>query len=98
MPHGRGANLMVVDGDLVDQRTSWSPIWPGNAFKGKLSIYDDSIFIADAALYLKATQPDLGIDDPYELNEDQFNAAVDLLKQQRAEHRRVLGRITTRSR
>jgi putative spermidine/putrescine transport system substrate-binding protein len=33
-------------------------------------------------VYLKAHQPDLGIDNPYELNEEQFNAAVDLLKQQ----------------
>ena len=33
-------------------------------------------------MYLKAHQPDLGIDNPYELNEEQFNAAVDLLKQQ----------------
>ena len=56
-------------------------IWdPNTAYKGKISIYDDSIFIADAALYLKATQPDLGIDDPYQLNDEQFQAAVDLLK------------------
>ena len=34
-------------------------------------------------MYLKAHQPDLGIDNPYELDEEQFNAAVDLLKQQR---------------
>ena len=33
-------------------------------------------------MYLKAHQPDLGITDPYELNDDQFNAAVNLLKQQ----------------
>ena len=51
-------------------------------YKGKISIYDDSIFIADAALYLKATQPDLGIENPYMLNEEQFDAAVDLLKKQ----------------
>ncbi len=59
-------------------------IWPDSSetYNGKMSIYDDSIFIADAAVYLKATQPDLGIDNPYQLNEEQFNAAVDLLKQQ----------------
>ena len=51
-------------------------------YKGQLSVYDDPIYIADAALYLKTHQPDLGIDNPYELDEDQFNAAVDLLKQQ----------------
>ena len=52
-------------------------------YKGKISVYDDPIYIADAALYLKEHQPDLGIEDPYELDEEQFNAAVDLLKQQR---------------
>jgi putative spermidine/putrescine transport system substrate-binding protein len=65
---------------------SWSIILdPTQAasYKGKISAYDDPIYIADAAVYLKAHQPDLGIDDPYELNDEQFNAAVDLLKQQR---------------
>ena len=51
-------------------------------YAGHISVYDDPIYIADAAVYLKAHQPDLGIDNPYELDDDQFNAAVDLLKQQ----------------
>ena len=50
--------------------------------KGKITAYDSPIYIADAALYLMQTQPDLGITNPYELDEDQFNAAIDLLKQQ----------------
>ena len=84
VPHGRGPNLMVWRTDtLPATNDTWAPIWPGTDYKGKLSIYDNQIFIADAALYLKATQPDLNITDPYELDEDQFNAAVDLLKQQR---------------
>ena len=84
VPHGRGPNLMVWRTDtLPESNDTWAPIWPGTDYKGKLSIYDNQIFIADAALYLKATQPDLNITDPYELDEDQFNAAVDLLKQQR---------------
>ena len=58
-------------------------IWDKSApYNGKLSIYDDSIFIADAAVYLKATRPDLKIDNPYELDDKQFSAAVDLLKKQ----------------
>ena len=52
-------------------------------YKGKISAYDDPIYIADAAVYLKAHNPDLGIENPYELDENQFDAAVDLLKQQR---------------
>ena len=52
-------------------------------YKGKVTAYDSPIYIADARRYLKATQPDLGIEDPYELDDAQFEAAVDLLKQQR---------------
>jgi putative spermidine/putrescine transport system substrate-binding protein len=52
-------------------------------YKGKITAYDAPIYIADAALYLKATKPELGIEDPYALDDKQFQAAVDLLKQQR---------------
>ena len=38
--------------------------------------------IAEAAVYLKFHEPDLGIENPYELNEEQFDAAIDLLKEQ----------------
>ena len=84
VPHGRGPNYLMFRTDVVPEETdSWAVIWDQSGpYNGKLSIYDDSIFIADAAVYLKATQPDLGIEDPYELDEEQFNAAVDLLKQQ----------------
>ena len=84
VPHGRGPNYLMFRTDVVPEDTdSWAVIWDQSGpYNGKLSIYDDSIFIADAAVYLKATQPDLGIEDPYELDEEQFNAAVDLLKQQ----------------
>ena len=48
-----------------------------------MTAYDSPIYIADAAMYLMETQPDLGIEHPYALDEDQLAAAVDLLKQQR---------------
>ena len=82
VPHGRGPNLLMWRTDVVNPApTSWSAIWnPNTPYKKKISIYDDSIFIADAALYLKATKPDLGIDNPYQLNDKQFTAAVNLLK------------------
>lgn len=83
VPHGRGPNYMVFRNDIVPADTdSWAPIWD-DSYAGKLSIYDSQNFIADAAVYLKATQPDLNITNPYELDDDQFNAAVDLLKEQR---------------
>jgi putative spermidine/putrescine transport system substrate-binding protein len=87
IPHGRGANLLMWNTDEVKPAPkSWSVILDPNEaskYKGKISAYDDPIYIADAAVYLKAHNPDLGIENPYELDEDQFNAAVDLLKQQR---------------
>jgi len=86
VPHGRGPNYLMFRTDALPEDTdSWSVIWEDDKlaeYKGKISIYDDSIFIADAAVYLKATQPDLGIDNPYQLDEEQFAAAVDLLKKQ----------------
>jgi putative spermidine/putrescine transport system substrate-binding protein len=62
--------------------TSWSVIYDPQ-FKGLITIPDNPIQIADAALYLSKTMPSLGITDPYELNQTQFDATVNLLKQQR---------------
>ncbi len=88
IPHGRGANLLMWNTDDVKPApTSWGVILnPKEAakYKGKISAYDDPIYIADAAVYLKAHEPKLGIENPYELNEEQFDAAVELLKEQRA--------------
>ncbi len=86
VPHGRGANLLMWRTDVVKpDPDSWSVVFDANSpYKGKITAYDSPIYIADAALYLKATQPDLNIDDPYELDDTQFQAAVDLLKQQKA--------------
>jgi len=88
IPHGRGANLLMYDTqDVKPAPTSLSAVFdPAEASKyaGKVTAYDSPIYIADAALYLMATQPDLGITNPYELDEDQFNAAIELLKEQNA--------------
>ena len=88
IPHGRGANLLMWNsGDVKPAPKSWSvTLDPKEAakYKGKISQYDDPMSIAEAALYLKMHEPDLEIEDPYELNEEQFEAAVDLMKEQRA--------------
>ena len=52
-------------------------------YKGKVTAYDSPIYIADAALYLSKTKPELGIKDPYSLTSEQLDAAVELLKKQR---------------
>jgi putative spermidine/putrescine transport system substrate-binding protein len=85
IPHGRGANLLAWRSDLITtELDSWGAVFdtssPGS---GKISVYDDPIYIADAAVYLKTAQPDLKITNPYELDQAQFDAAVNLLKQQR---------------
>ena len=85
VPHGRGANVMMWNTNVVKSApTSWDPVWEGGAaYKGKISVYDSSIYIADAALHLMATKPDLGIKNPYQLNDAQFAAAIALLQTQR---------------
>jgi putative spermidine/putrescine transport system substrate-binding protein len=85
VPHGRGPNLLAYNTETVTTTpTSWDPIWEGgSAYEGKISIYDSSIFIADAALHLMTTTPDLAIKNPYQLNQAQFDAAITLLEAQR---------------
>jgi putative spermidine/putrescine transport system substrate-binding protein len=82
VPHGRGPNLLAYNTESFPEApTSWSAVFDGADNAGDLSVYDSSIFIADAALYLKNTQPDLGIDDPYQLSQEQFDAAIALLEE-----------------
>lgn len=85
IPHGRGANiLMSLPSVVTPAPTSWSVVFDENSpYKGKVTAYDSPTYIADAALYLMKTQPDLGITNPYELDDKQFQAAIDLLKKQR---------------
>ncbi len=83
VPHGRGPNLLMYNTEeITTAPTTWEPVWSGE-HGGKVSIYDSADYIADAALHLMGTQPDLGIKNPYQLNEAQFNAAIDLLEKQR---------------
>jgi len=85
VPHGRGPNLLMWNTDVVTTApTSWDPIFEGgSAYQGKISVYDSSIYIADAALHLMQKKPELGITNPYQLNDAQFAAAIDLLTKQR---------------
>jgi len=85
VPHGYGANLLMWRTDMVEPApTSWSVVFDeASKYSGKVTAYDSPIYIADAALYLMEHEPDLGIEDPYSLDEDQLAAAVDLLKAQK---------------
>ena len=86
IPHGRGANLLQWRTDIVDPApTSWDAMFdPSSPYAGKVTAYDSPIYIADAAVYLMHTQPDLGITDPYALDQTQFDAAIQALQDQEA--------------
>ena len=78
-----GPNTLLYNTKVVKPApTSWAAIY-SKKYKGKVTVPDNPIQIADAALYLSKSKPSLGITDPYELNSTQFNAAVSLLKQQK---------------
>ena len=91
VPYQWGANVLAYNSNVFKEPPkSWSVVFEeqnlpdGKSNKGRVQAFDGPIYIADAALYLMTKKPDLGIKDPYELTEDQYKAAVDLLRGQRA--------------
>jgi putative spermidine/putrescine transport system substrate-binding protein len=74
--------LMYNTKDFPTAPSSWSVIY-NPKYKGQVTVPDNPIQIADAALYLKTHNPALKITDPYELTQPQFQAAVSLLAGQR---------------
>jgi putative spermidine/putrescine transport system substrate-binding protein len=62
--------------------SSWQVLYDPK-YSGQITVPDNAIQIADAALYLMKHQSNLKITDPYELTQPQFDAAVNLLKAQR---------------
>lgn len=85
IPHGWGANVLMYNkASVTPAPDSWSAVFDdASKYAGKVTAYDSPIYIADAALYLKAHDPSLGIKDPYSLTEKQLDAAVSLLKKQK---------------
>jgi len=85
IPHGRGSNLLMWRTDKVTPApTSWAEMFdPTKPWAGKVSVYNAPIYIADAAVVLMKTKPELNIKNPYALDDTQFQAAVDLLKAQK---------------
>lgn len=77
-----GPNVLLWNSAKVKQApTSWGALYDPQ-YKGLVTVPDNPIQIADAALYLSTTKPELGITDPYELTPAQLDAAVALLKGQ----------------
>jgi putative spermidine/putrescine transport system substrate-binding protein len=89
-PYQWGPNVLMYNTETFPEApTSWNVVFEeqtlpdGESNVGRVQAYDGPIYIADAALYLMTHAPELGITDPYALDRDQFNAALDLLRQQR---------------
>ena len=90
-PYVWGPNVLMYNTEAFKDQPpkSWKVVFEemtlpdGKSNKGRVQAYDGPIHVADAANYLMAHKPDLGIKDPYELNEDQYKAALDLLRTQR---------------
>ena len=78
-----GPNTLIYNTKKVKPAPKdWSLIY-SKKYKGHVTIPNNPIQIADAALYLEKTKPSLGIKDPYELTQAQLNATVNLIKQQK---------------
>lgn len=90
VPYQWGGNILMYNTKVFPKAPdSWNVVFEeqtladGKSNKGRVQAFDGPIHIADAALYLMTYQPALGIKDPYELNEDQYKASLDLLRKQR---------------
>jgi putative spermidine/putrescine transport system substrate-binding protein len=88
-PYQWGPNVLMYNTKTFKKApTSWAVVFEeqtlpdGKSNKGRVQAYDGAIYIADAAVYLMATNPALGITDPYELNEQQYAAALEVLRKQ----------------
>ncbi|MCO5108750.1 MAG: ABC transporter substrate-binding protein [Burkholderiaceae bacterium] len=90
-PYQWGYNVLMYNTNTFKGQApdSWKVVFEemalpdGKPNKGRVQAFDGPIYIADAALYLMSTKPELGIKDPYELSEAQYKAALELLRKQR---------------
>jgi putative spermidine/putrescine transport system substrate-binding protein len=90
VPYQWGYNVLAYNTKVFSKPpASWEVVFKemnlpdGKSNKGRVQAFDGPIYIADAALYLKSAKPELGIKDPYALDETQYKAALELLRGQR---------------
>jgi putative spermidine/putrescine transport system substrate-binding protein len=91
VPFQWGPNVLAYNTTVFKEAPkSWSVVFEeqnlpdGKSNKGRVQAYDGAIHIADAAVYLMTKKPELDIKNPYELNKEQYAAALELLTAQRA--------------
>jgi len=90
VPYQWGPNVLLYNTKVFKTPpTSWAVVFEdqvlpdGKPNKGRVQAYDGPIYVADAALYLMKKRPELGIADPYELNEAQYAAVLAVLRGQK---------------
>jgi putative spermidine/putrescine transport system substrate-binding protein len=95
VPYQWGSNVLMYNTKVFPEAPkSWDVVFKemnlpdGKSNKGRVQAFDGPIYIADAALYLKKHRPELKIEDPYALDEEQYKAALELLREQR----KIVGR------
>ncbi|HJU50990.1 MAG TPA: ABC transporter substrate-binding protein [Acidimicrobiia bacterium] len=84
VPYQWGGNVLAYNTEVFGDTppNSWSVVFEeqelpdGKSNVGRVQAYDGPIYIADAALYL-------GIEQPYALTQEQYDEALNLLRQQR---------------
>jgi putative spermidine/putrescine transport system substrate-binding protein len=93
VPYQWGPNVLLYNTAVwKTPPESWAVVFEeqklpdGKSNKGRVQAFDGPIYIADAALYLMKKKPELGIKDPYELDEKQYAAVLEVL---RAQHKLV---------
>lgn len=85
VPYQWGGNVLAYNTEVFGDTppTSWSVVFEeqtlpdGESNAGRVQAYDGPIYIADAALFM-------GVEQPYALTQEQYDAALDLLRQQRS--------------
>jgi putative spermidine/putrescine transport system substrate-binding protein len=90
-PYTWGSDVLMYNEDVFkgEAPTSWNVVYEemdypdGSSNVGRVQAYDGAIALATAAVYLRSAQPELGIEDPYALTRDQFDAVVETARAQR---------------
>lgn len=84
IPQSRIANVLTWRSDRVRPApVSLRAVYNQAAgARGRVAVQDDPMVIAEAAMHLRSTRPELKIENPYELDDEQFTAAVGLLQLQ----------------
>jgi putative spermidine/putrescine transport system substrate-binding protein len=84
VPYLWGPNVLIYDRRVFRQAPpDWRTLFErailpdGRTNAGRMQAWDTTMRVADAALYLMQRRPELGIRDPYELDDKQYAAVLE---------------------